>query len=117
MRQLRAALQPLDPTVTRAVPPRAYARRLRPMESVENKVQLALPLRLTGAMPTDKDEKIVCSKVRLEISVVPDSDALAAKEQNIGSQPIWLLSAAAWRQYWIVTAEQTGLSIPILLKK
>jgi hypothetical protein len=115
--RLSTALQPLDPTVARAVPPRTYARRLRPMESVENKVQLALPLRLTGVMPKDKDEKIVCSKVRLDISAVPDSDALAAKEQNIGNQPMWLLSAAAWHQHWIVTAEQTGLSIPILMKK
>jgi hypothetical protein len=114
---LSTALQPLDPTVARAVPPRVYARRLSPKESVESKVQLALPLRPTGVMPTDKDEKVVGSGIRLEISAIPDSGALAAKEQSVGGQPMWVLSAAAWHQQWIVAAEQTGLSTPILLKK
>jgi hypothetical protein len=114
---LSTALQPLDPTVARAVPPRVYARRLSPRESIENKVQLALPLHPTGIMPTDKDEKVIFSRVQLEISAIPDSVALAAKEQSVGGQPMWVLSAAAWHQHRIVAAEQTGLSIPILLKK
>lgn len=114
---LSTALQPLDPTVARAAPPRVYARRLSPKESVENKAQLALPLRPTGIMPTDKDEKVVCSRVRMEISAIPDSGALAPKEQGVGSQPMWVLSAAAWHQHRIVAVEQAGLSIPILLKK
>lgn len=114
---LSTRLQPLDPTVARATPPRAYARLLLPGESVDSKVQLPLPLRVTGALSSDKEEKIVCSRIRFEVSAIPDSEALSAREQKVGNDPIWLLSAEAWRESWIVSAEQTAVSVPILVKK
>lgn len=114
---LSTRLQSLDPTVARATPPRVYARRLLPGESVDNKTRLPLPLRVTGALPSDKEEKIVCSKIRFEISAILDSDALSAREQRIGDHPMWLLSSYARREQLAITAEQIGVAVPLLLER
>ncbi len=114
---LSTALQPLDPTVARAMPPRAYARRLLPGESVDNKVQLPLPLRATDVLPSDKGEKIVCSNIRFEISTIPDSDTLSAKEQKIGNHSLWLLSADAWREHSVAAVTKISVPVIILVKK
>ncbi len=114
---LLSRLRPLDPSVSYAAPPMAYASRLQAGEVRQTTLEIPFPLIPLNLPPSKEVEERVFSHLTFVLGIVPATPDLAAAEQEIAGETLWRLPTDAWRRQKELRSSASGLSLRVLVNK